>query len=120
MLKILIVFIGTLIGFIVADSVAALDSVRQSARQGIATVSKSFFQFVGQFAGKFSDNTLIPLGVVAVLCLLIFIFIGKPLIFIIALIAGALYKDEIGSLPFVSGIANMIKGKLKSKLGGPE
>ena len=102
--------IGGFLGFLVADFLAVLDPVRQTVRQALsAGISKSM-----QLISAQNSNPLIPIGIVLVIVVIAFWILGFSSAIIVGLVLGVVYKEEIGRLPFVSGIADTIKNKISA------
>lgn len=103
---------GAFCGFLVADFLQVLDPLRNTIRQLIGSAREK----VMQLAGSYSSNPLIPIGVALILIVLLFWLVGFSSAMLIGVVLGVVYKEEIGRLPFISGIAESIK----QKISGPK
>jgi len=111
--------IGAFLGYLVADFLVALDPLREKIRQvvgqGVGIVREKATQLTGSVS-----NPLIPIGVVLVLIILVFWLLGFSSAMLLGLVLGVVYKEEIGRLPFISGVADTIKQKISNKMSGPK
>ena len=108
--------LGAFIGFVVADFLGALDPLRDAIRQGLNTAREKLMQL----AGSFNGNPLITIGVLLVLVVLVFWLLSFSSAMLLGVVAGIVYKEEIGRLPMISGIADTVKQKLSNMLSGPK
>jgi len=104
--------IGGFIGYLVADFLAVLDPLRETIRQAVATGREKVTQLVGT---KSNNNPLIMIGVAVVAIVILWWLLGFSSALLLGLVLGVVYKEEIGKLPFVGGIAENIR----SKISGP-
>lgn len=109
--------IGAFIGFIVADFFAPLDAVRQTIRQTLAVGREKIMQLVSSHG---SNNPLISIGILIVVVVFVFWLLGFSSAMLLGLILGIVYKEDIGKLPFVSGLADTVTTTIKNKLSGPK
>lgn len=112
MLKLILFAVGLFIGYLIADSVSGLDSIRATVRQAIAQGRAKALQLISSY----NSHPLVPVGIVLVVFFLLLAFLGRPAALLFGLVLGAVYKEEIGRLPFLSGIAK----HLRSKISGPK
>ena len=103
--------VGAFIGFLVAGFLQPLDALRNNIRQLLSSAREK----VLQMAGPYSDNPLIALGAIVVLVVLVFWLLSFSSAMLLGIVLGVVYKEEVGQLPFVSGIAE----KIKQKISGP-
>ncbi len=109
--------IGGFLGFMVADFLAPLDPVRQTIRQALAVGREKLLQLVGSHG---SNNPLVSIGILVVVVVIAFWILGFSSAMLLGLVLGVVYKEEIGNLPFVSGLADTVTATIKSKLSGPK
>ncbi len=105
--------IGGFLGFLASDFLAALDSVRHTVRQAISAGREKGLQLIGNHAG---NNPFVLIGILVVAVILVIWLLEFSSAMLLGLVLGVVYKEEVGSLPFVSGFANTIK----QKISGPK
>ena len=104
--------IGGFIGYLVSDFLEMLDPLRQTIRQAIATGRDKVLQLLGT---KTNNNPLVTIGILLVVVVIAFWLLRFSSAMLVGLVLGVVYKEEVGSLPFVGGIAENIR----SKISGP-
>ena len=102
--------IGGFLGFLVADFLAVLDPLRQTVRQAFSAGCSKAMQLISSQ----NSNPLISVGIVLIVVVIAFWLLGFSSAMIVGLVLGVVYKEEIGRLPFVSGIADTIKNKISA------
>jgi len=111
--------IGGFLGYLIADFLVAFDPLREKIRQvvgqGVGILREKATQLTGSV-----NNPLIPIGVILVLIILLFWLMGFSSAMLLGLALGVVYKEEIGRLPLVSGVADTIKHKIATKISGPK
>ncbi len=116
MLEIIGLAIGGFIGYIVADFLKALDPLRQTIRQSLGMAREKLLGL----AGSHSNNPLIPIGVLILVVILAFWLLGFSSAMLLGVVLGIIFQEEVGRLPFVSGVADNIRTKISGKISGPK
>ena len=105
--------IGGFIGYLVADFLEMLDPLRHTIRQTLAAGREKVLQLLGT---QTNNNPLVTIGILLVVVVIAFWLLGFSSAMLLGLVLGVVYKEEVGSLPFVGGIAENIR----SKISGPK
>jgi len=101
--------IGGFIGLLVADFLAVLEPLRQTIRQAVAAGRDKILQLLGTHT---NNNPLVSIGILLVVVVIVFWLLGFSSAMLLGLVLGVVYKEEVGGLPFVGGIADNIRSKL--------
>ena len=101
--------IGGFIGLLVADILAVLEPLRQTIRQAVAAGRDKILQLLGTHT---NNNPLVSIGILLVVVVIVFWLLGFSSAMLLGLVLGVVYKEEVGGLPFVGGIADNIRSKL--------
>lgn len=105
--------IGGFLGFLASDFLKALDPVRATIRQAIATGRDKVLQLVGTHT---NNNPLVSIGILVLAVIILIWLLGFSSAMLLGLVLGVVYQEEIGGLPFVSGLADTVR----SKISGPK
>ena len=101
--------IGGFIGLLVADFLAVLEPLRQTIRQAVAAGRDKILKLLGTHT---NNNPLVSIGILLVVVVIVFWLLGFSSAMLLGLVLGVVYKEEVGGLPFVGGIADNIRSKL--------
>ena len=101
--------IGGFIGYMVADFLAMLDPLRQTIWQAVTAGRDKILQLLGTHT---NNNPLVSIGILLVVVVIVFWLLGFSSAMLLGLVLGVVYKEEVGSLPFVGGIAENIRAKI--------
>ena len=101
--------IGGLIGVVVADFLSMFEPLRQTIRQTIAAGRDKVLQLAGTHT---NNNPLVSIGILLVVVVIVFWLLGFSSAMLLGLVLGVVYKEEVGRLPFVGGVAENIRKKI--------
>jgi len=108
-------FIGVVASGYLGEGVNGLSlTVRQTIDSGIRTGGT----LLDNITRSMPYGSLINIGVVVVVFLLLIWMMSFTTALILGVLAGIVYKDQVGSLPFVSGLADTVRQKIDSSRGG--
>ncbi len=107
--------IGAFLGYLAADFLAVLDPIRATVRQSIATAREKGMQLVAQKAGPAGQNPLFVIGALLVLVVLLIWLLGFSSAMLLGVVLGIVYQEEVGRLPFISGIAENLRNKISGR-----
>jgi len=111
--------IGAFLGYLVADFLVALDPLREKIRQGVGQVIGIAREKLSQIMGN-NSSPLVPIGILLIVVILAFWLLGFSSAMLLGLVLGVVYKEEIGRLPLVSGVADTVKQTISKKMSGPK
>lgn len=114
MFTIIGLLLGAFVGYFASGFLDGLQPLRDSAKQGIGKAMDVGGGLLSNLTKSFGQGPLINIGILIVVALLLIWLIGFSTALLIGFIGGIIYSDEVGRLPFVSGIADSIKQKLTS------
>lgn len=108
-IKIIGLLLGAFVGYLFTDFMTFLNPARQTVR-GLLDSGRQSLQALGDSLNK---GPLVGIGIIVVLLLLILMLIGFTTALILGFVLGVVYNDKVESIPFVAGLADTVKSKLK-------
>lgn len=106
--------LGAFAGFFASGFLDGLQPLRDSAKQGIGKVLDLGGGLLSNLTKSFGQGPLINIGILILAVLLLIWLMGFSTALVLGFIGGIIYTEEVGRLPFVSGIATTIREKLTS------
>ncbi len=107
--------IGAFLGYLAADFLAVLDPLRATIRQGVTTAREKAMQLFAQKAGPSAQNPLFVIGALLVLVVVVIWVLGFSSAMLLGVVLGIVYQEEVGRLPFISGIAENLRNKISGR-----
>lgn len=107
---------GAFLGYLASGFLDGLDPLRDSAKQGIGKGLALGSNLLSNLTKSFGQGPLINIGILIIVVLLLIWLTGFTTAMLIGFIGGVIYTDEVGKLPFVSGVASSIRQKLTGHL----
>lgn len=104
--------LGAFAGYLISGFLDGLQPLRDSARQGLLKAFDLGGSLLSGLTRSTGQGPLINIGILVVVVLLLLWMISFSTALLIGVIGGVIYSEEVGRLPFVSGIAATIRQKL--------
>lgn len=112
MFTIIGLLLGAFVGYFASGFLDGLQPLRDSAKQGIGKAFDLAGGLLSNLTKSFGQGPLINIGILILVGLLIIWLIGFSTALLIGFIGGIIYSEEVGGLPFVSGVATTIREKM--------
>lgn len=105
--------VGAFLGYLASGYLETLQPLRQSVREGIDRGVDAGRALLSNATSSFGQSALINIGVVILVVLLLLWLISFSTAMVIGFLAGIIYAEEVGGLPFVAQFAQTIRHKIK-------
>lgn len=112
MFTIIGLLLGAFVGYFASGFLDGLQPLRDSVKQGMGKAFDLAGGLLSNITKGFGQGPLINIGILIVVALLLLWIVGFSTALLIGFIGGIIYSDEVGKLPFVSGVADTIRQKL--------
>lgn len=112
MFTIIGLLLGAFVGYFASGFLDGLQPLRDSAKQGVGKVLDLAGGLLSNVTKSFGQGPLINIGILILVALLLIWLMGFTTALVLGFIGGIIYSDEVGRLPFVSGVATTIREKL--------
>ncbi len=103
--------LGAFLGFMAAGFLGGLQPLRDSVQQLIRKGTDTVGSIISGLTKSSGYGPMINIAIVVLLVIFLLWIIGFSTALVLGFIGGIVYTDEIGRLPFVSGLADTIKSK---------
>ncbi len=107
--------VGVFLGYLASGYLGSLQPLRQSVRQAVDQGLGFGRNLLGNLTSSFGQGPLINIGILILVVLLLLWLVSFSTALVIGALAGIIYADEVGNLPFVSGLAGTIRQKLSGR-----
>jgi len=116
--------LGGFLGIIAASFLQPIEPFRLKAREGLSglwkTVSTNGWSTLKGLFGKYAENPLVPIGLAVLALVIVLWMLSFSSALLLGVALGVIFKEEVGRLPFVGGLAETVKDKISSRISGPK
>ncbi len=109
------VLIGGFLGYLASGFIPGLEPLKDTAKQGITKGVELCGGLLTNLTKSFGQGPLINIGIMILAGLLLLWLVGFFNGILIGFVGGLIYSEEVGRLPFVSGIADTVRQKIGNK-----
>lgn len=106
--------LGAFLGFLAAGFLGDLQPVRETGQLMVNKAIDTIGNIISSLTKNSPYGPMINIGVVVLLVILALWLLGFTTALVLGFIAGLIYTDEIGRLPFVAGLADTVRSKITS------
>lgn len=106
--------LGAFAGYLAAGFFDGLQPLQDTGQQMVRKGTDAIGGIISGFTKSSGYGPMINVAIVILLILLLIWIIGFTTALVIGFIGGVIYADDVGKLPFVSSLADMIKTKLSN------
>ena len=106
--------LGAFLGFLAAGFIGGLQPLRDTGQQLIRKGTDAVGSLIAGLTKSSGYGPMINIAIVVLLVIFLLWFISFSTALLLGVIGGLIYTDEIGHLPFVSGIADTVKSKISA------
>ena len=104
--------LGAFLGYLASGFIGGLQPLRETGQQLIRKGTDAIGSMIAGLTKSSGYGPMINIGIVVLLVIFLLWFISFSTALLLGIIAGVIYTEDIGRLPFVSGIADTIKSKI--------
>ncbi|MEM7259488.1 MAG: hypothetical protein AAF404_19095 [Pseudomonadota bacterium] len=104
--------LGAFLGYLATSFFSGLQPMQDTGRDMVRKGTDAVGGLISNLTKSTGYGPMINIAIVVLLVLLLLWLISFSTALVIGFIGGVIYADDVGKLPFVSGVAQTIKGKL--------
>ena len=104
--------VGAFVGYFASGFLDGLQPLRDSVKTGVGKLLDLAGGLLSNLTKNLGQGPLINIGILIIVALLVVWLMGFSTALLIGFIGGIIYSDEVGKLPFVSGLAGTLREKL--------